>query len=249
MERQIQTYLRQAASRDRETVRVGPFLATFTAHSANPYRNYAIPDDGAAPTPADIEALGAAFQQRARIPRLEYLPSVAPEVEPALLEAGFTVENRMPLMVFPQDTVPDLPVPEGIDLVIPTTDATMQALLTAQHEAYGEKPPDVAALERRQRFHAAGGIAVLAWETATGAPAGGGICDLPIAGVTELTSVGVRPQFRRRGIAAAVTARLTHEALSAAIPTVFLMAAGAAEARIYSRVGFVACGAVLAIAR
>ncbi|MEG3975323.1 hypothetical protein QT970_11950 [Microcoleus sp. herbarium8] len=57
MESRIQSYLRFAASQQRDTERIGPFLATFSRHSANPYLNYAIPDDGAAPSLADVNAL------------------------------------------------------------------------------------------------------------------------------------------------------------------------------------------------
>jgi hypothetical protein len=56
MESRIQSYLRFAASQQRDTERIGPFLATFSRHSANPYLNYAIPDDGAAPSLADVNA-------------------------------------------------------------------------------------------------------------------------------------------------------------------------------------------------
>ncbi len=61
METRIQSYLRALASRRPDTARVGPFLAALDPHSDNPYRNYALPDDGAAPSPADVGALIAAI--------------------------------------------------------------------------------------------------------------------------------------------------------------------------------------------
>jgi hypothetical protein len=91
--------LRVAASRVRDTERIGPFLATFSRHSANPYLSYAIPDDGAVPSSGHIDALVAAYQHRGRVPRLEYLPGVAPAVEAALLARGFVVQARLPAMV------------------------------------------------------------------------------------------------------------------------------------------------------
>ena len=72
MQSRIQSYLRFAASQQRDTERIKPFLATFSRHSANPYLNYAIPDDSAAPSLADVNALIAAYSQRGRKPRLEY---------------------------------------------------------------------------------------------------------------------------------------------------------------------------------
>jgi predicted GNAT family acetyltransferase len=73
---------------------------------------------------------------------------------------------------------------------------------------------------------------------ATGEPAGGGICDVPLHGVTELAGVGVRPAFRRRGIAGALTTRLVRAALAVGATTVFLTPAGEAEERIYASAGF-----------
>lgn len=49
MNDQIQSYLRFAASQHRETEQIGSFLATFDRHSANPFLNYAIPDNDATP--------------------------------------------------------------------------------------------------------------------------------------------------------------------------------------------------------
>src|SRR5919198_4606718 len=96
----IQAYLRVAAPRGRDSERIGPFLATFNRDSDNPYLNYAIPDDGATPSADDVAALVNAYRARARKPRLEYVSSLAPAVEPALLAAGFEVEGRLPLMVY-----------------------------------------------------------------------------------------------------------------------------------------------------
>ncbi len=71
----VSAYLRASVTLARETVRIGPFLASFS--SADPIRflNYAIPDDGAVPTSADVAALTDAYHQRGRLPRFEYVPA------------------------------------------------------------------------------------------------------------------------------------------------------------------------------
>jgi predicted GNAT family acetyltransferase len=68
----------------------------------------------------------------------------------------------------------------------------------------------------------------------------------PHDGLTELTSIGVRDAFRRRGIGAAMAGWLAQAALDRGL-SVFLMAAGPDEARIYARAGFVEQGEVLHI--
>ena len=119
VERRIQDALRHHAPRGRDTEQIGPFLATFTRDTANPYLNYAIPDEGGTATPDDVQALVDAYRARERKPRLEYIPSVAPTVEAALLEAGFEIEGRLPLMTC---ATPRFEVPVGIELVSPSTE-------------------------------------------------------------------------------------------------------------------------------
>lgn len=129
----------------------------------------------------------------------------------------------------------------------PQTDEELLMLVAAQNEAYGEPPPSADAGIRRRALLDAGGIALLARDRASGEAVGGGICDVPFQQTTELATVRVRAPYRRRGIAATVTARLAQTAFAADITTVFLMAAHEAEARIYARVGFSRVGEVLAI--
>jgi GNAT superfamily N-acetyltransferase len=246
----IQEYLRTSASRDRETERVGPFLATFTAHSANQYLNYAIPDAGSRPTPDEVAALVSAFERRDRVPRLEYLPALAPAVEEALLAGGFAVDDRLPLMTCPPGGTIDQPVPDGIELVPPESDLDVFSMLAAQHEAFDEDTPpgdeDAASL---RRLVAAGGIAALAREVSTGDGAGGGVCTAVTDGIGEVAGVGVRTKYRRRGVGAAITLYLTRAAHAAGAETVFLTPGGDAQERIYARVGYRRTDSVLFMSR
>jgi GNAT superfamily N-acetyltransferase len=235
----IQSYLRTSAGRVRDTERRGPFLATFDRESDNRFLSYAVPDDGALPSPADVGHLASAFRRRGRTPRLEYLTAAAPAVESALVAGGFAVEGRLAVMICTPESLVDLPAPNGVELILPRSDDEVMGLVTAQGEAYGgflSGPVEDAA--RMRRNLAAGGIAVLARQVSTGEPAGGGICSIPEEGVTEIASVGVRSAFRRRGIAGAVVARLTREAFRAAVTLPFLTPESDAEERIYSRAGF-----------
>lgn len=249
MDARIHAYLRIAASQGRETARIGPFHATFSPHSANPYLSYAIPDDDAVPTATDVTALIAAYEARERIPRLEYIARLAPAVEPALIDAGFTVEGRLPLMACVPGAVRPQPLPEGIELVVPMTDAELLATLTAQNEAYGGPPAEPEAAERLRASMAAGQLVILARVAQSGEAVGGGACTTPAQGLTEVAGIGVRTPFRRRGVAAALTARLVQEAFAVGVELAFLMAAGEDEARIYARAGFTRIGDILHISR
>jgi GNAT superfamily N-acetyltransferase len=235
----IQNYIRTNASRGRDLERVGPFLATFSPHTANPYLNYAIPDAGAQPTADDANALAVAFERRGRTPRLEFLPGLVPTVEPALAAAGYTVDDRLPLMDCPPDAAVDRPVPEGIELVTPETDDEILAMLTVQNDVYGEPHrPGADDVARHRKGRAAGVLTVLARDARTGQAAGGGICDAIHDGIAELAGFAVAEAFRRRGIAGAITSNLTRAAHAAGAVTVFLTPGGPEAERVYARAGY-----------
>lgn len=235
----IQDYIRANASRGRETERIGPFLATYSPHTTNPFLNYAIPDADARPTDSDAIGLASAFRQRGRTPRLEYLPGVAPAVEDVLTRNGFRLEDRLPLMACPPGALIDQPAPDGIQLLSPETDDDIRGLLAVQREAYNDPDPVTAAAVTRLRGTLrAGGLAVLARDRDTGEPAGAGNCDVIHDGIAELAAFAVRDGYRRRGIAAAITVHLTRAAHEAGAVTVFLTPDGPPEERIYSRAGF-----------
>jgi len=243
----IQAAIRADAMRNREVVVAGPFVCTFS-ESANPFLNYAIPDADASPSAEDVAALVEAFGARSRKPRLEYVPSLAPAVAAALGDAGFEVELRTPLMVF---RVGDgVAAPDGISLSEVREPADAWEAAGAQFEAYGEtEPPSESWVQSMLASVEAGGVLVLARDVATGGGVGAGACTAPHESACELTSVGVRERYRRRGIAAAITSRLAHVAKARGVQTVFLMAHGEAEARIYERVGFERIGEVLHTSR
>ena len=247
MNTRIQSYLRFAASQQRDTEQIGSFLATFNRDNANPFLNYAIPDNDAIPSLSDVNALIAAYKRRDRTPRLEYIAELAPAVEEMLTSAGFTVEGRLPLMTCTPGSEQCLPVPPGIELILPDSEAEMLATVTVQNEVYGDDPPSPEDAKRLQNNIAAGGIAVLARVVATGEPVGAGVFSVPGNQTTEIAGIGVKCSFRRRGIAAALTTRLVREAFDAGMSLAFLMAAHEAERRIYTRAGFSTISEILHI--
>lgn len=235
----IQAYIRTAASRDRLTERIGCFLATVDTNNPLTYFNYAIPDDYSQPNAAEVEALVAFYLQHERVPRFEYLTALVPELEPVLLAQGFTVERRVPLMVFDPALPRTITLPAGIELLAPMSTEDFIGMSGAQKEAFGDESlPDASVVDPMRHFLALGGIAVVARDEASGQVVGTGVCDVPFDHTTELAGIGVRSAYRKRGIAAALSAWLVDTALAAGTTHLFLTAADDAVARIYARAGF-----------
>ena len=246
----IQQYLRAVAPTGRESEQVGPFLATFNPHTDNPYLNYALPDDGAEPTDAEVDALIVSYTLRRRRPRLEYIAACAPASEQVLLTAGFSVEGRLPVMVTDAGQLGTGPGPDGIELRIPTTDDDFYDMAVVQAEAYEESEVpgrDIVALRRAALVD--GAVAVIAVDQTAGAVVGAGSCSPVYDGLSEVAAIGVSAPYRRRGIGGALASRLGREALAAGAEAPWLMAAHDAERRIYERAGYSVIGEILHISR
>jgi ribosomal protein S18 acetylase RimI-like enzyme len=88
------------------------------------------------------------------------------------------------------------------------------------------------------------GQSVLATASGPNGPLAAGSYQL-MAGVAEITGVGVLPASRRRGLGGAVTAALAADALAHGARVVFLSATDATVARIYARLGFRVIGTAM----
>jgi ribosomal protein S18 acetylase RimI-like enzyme len=232
-----------------KALEIGPFVAGLDPDTDSPFINYASPVPGAPITAADVDALVAAFLGEGRKPRLEYVTSCLPELEDLLLAAGFTIEARHQYLICTPGTVTVPPVPEGLILAQATTDPQRAALTAAANEAFGAapvaSPADVARVRRNQER---GGVAVGAF-TSAGECAGSGQASPPNDRLSEVGGIGVRPPFRRRGLAAAITARVTREIFGHDVEFAWLEAGGEDSWRVYERVGYVPAGHRLYISK
>lgn len=233
----INAYLRLAA-KDRDALWIGPFLALFDRTSDNPHLNYAVPADGARGGCADLEALEAAFRERGRKPRLEYAPQAAPDLEDDLLEFGFEVELRPPVMTcLPGDATAAAP-PPGFAVRLTEAPEELRRVCAVLNAAYAEHGfPPLEDLDRLVPFVGGGGAVAVA-ATPKGELAGAGMFT-PIAdGLTEVAGIGVAPPFRRLGVATALTAALTREAFDRGATLAWLTPGGDTAQRAYERAGF-----------
>src|SRR6202035_4108137 len=118
-DRAIMAFIRESR-KAHELPRVGPFALLLTAATRLRFLNYAIPDDGADPHDADLDALVAAFRTADRTPRVEFLPSVAPALEARLTARGWPLEARLPLMPCTLGPVREPSPPDGIVIDTPS---------------------------------------------------------------------------------------------------------------------------------
>jgi GNAT superfamily N-acetyltransferase len=245
----IVDYLRADIESRTAHARVGPFLLRFDPDSDNRFRNYALPIDGAQPTAAETRALVQAFEERRRIPRLEYVADLAPTVWPALAAEGFIEEASLQLMVLGHSglIIPAASQDHTIEFV--TAPGDLEAVAQVQNDAYGEPFTTPADVARLSLLIERGGAVVLARAATTGEALGAGLYSAPSCHVTEIAAVGVRASARRRGIGSRIVAALAEDALRCGLTHPFLMAAREDEARLYARVGYVSCARMLHASR
>jgi predicted GNAT family acetyltransferase len=172
------------------------------------------------------------------MPRLEFLPSVAPALETSLVAYGFAVEDRLPLMTCTSSSLRAPDVPGGIRLAAPHDDTTLRAMAVLQHEAFEDPEPvgDGTVAGVRSSIER-GGRAIVATDDADSTVVGAAQTMVPAGGATEIGGVAVAPSYRRRGIAAALVASLVRQSFDTGLHTVFLEAAPGADGA-YRNAGF-----------
>jgi ribosomal protein S18 acetylase RimI-like enzyme len=236
-DRAIMAFIRESR-KAHELPRVGPFALLLTAATRLRFLNYAIPDDGADPGDADLDALVAAFRAADRTPRVEFLPSVAPALEARLTSRGWALEARLPLMTCTTSTVRELRPPDGIVIDTPSDDGVLLEMARLQHEIFDDpEPADERTVARLRGSLSRGGRALIARDAGTRRLVGAAQSGVPAGGATEVVGVVVAPSHRRRGLAAAMVSAVSRQSLDAGLTTVFLEAAPGADGA-YRNAGF-----------
>ncbi|MEU5690519.1 GNAT family N-acetyltransferase [Actinosynnema sp. NPDC020468] len=237
----IQSALRRSIEPD--AVRVGPFLARFDPDHDSVFLNYAMPDAGASPTPEEVAALVAAFRERSRVPRLEYLRPL-PAVDAALAAAGFEVEQLLPMLALEELRTPA--APDGVEFFDPVSDAELRELSTVQHGAFGsaEVATDGDVARQHELLAAGGGLFAARVD---GVVVGGGAFTPPAEGLSQVAGIAVRAAFRGRGIASTLCAELTARVLALGHTPFLETEPDAKVTRLYEPLGYRVIGESAAI--
>ncbi len=249
----LETYMRRAAMLGRETVDVPPFVCLLTPRDPLRFFNYAKPlEPVSAETAGLTEALAAlrtAFRVRERTPRFEFIEEFAPDLGPALVAAGFSLEARYPLLVCTPETLRQGPPIPGLAITTLTPDSPAEdllACLTVQQQGFGEiagDPPSQADVDDLRATLAEEG-AFLA--RMAGVPAAAMMYTAPLDGLTELAGGTTIEAYRRRGIGAAMAAAATADAFERGVEVALLTAASEYASHVFQRAGFRCYGTGLA---
>ena len=241
----LETYMRRAAMIGRETVEAPPFICLFSPGDPLRFFNYAKPlvpvGVDAAGLADSLTVLRSAFRARDRMPRFEFIEEYAPDLGPALVAAGFSLEERYPLLVCTPETLQLGPPIPGLTITTLTPDSPAEELLaclTVQQQGFGEiagDPPTLAAVDDLRANLAEDG-AFLA--RVDGVPAGAMMFTAPLDGLTELAGGTTIEAYRRRGIGAAMIAAAAAAAFARGVEITFLTAASEYASGVFQRAGF-----------
>ncbi|NMO51903.1 GNAT family N-acetyltransferase [Actinoplanes sp. TBRC 11911] len=251
MDVRIQQSVLAGLARRPASIEAGPFLIGIDPGTPSPWINYATPRPGETITAGDVRLLADVFREKRRKPRLEYVVTCAPALEPLLTDAGWIPEARRDYMTCTPGSLTG--EPPGIEplasLSEPRTDEERAALIAAQNEGFGGPAAAGAAdVARMRRLQSDGGIALMA-VTPDGFCVGGGEAGPQAFGVSAVVGIAVRPRFRRRGIARAVTSAITRKLFATGTDIAWLEASGPDSWRVYERVGYRAAGQRLYIGK
>jgi GNAT superfamily N-acetyltransferase len=224
-------------------VQLPQFRVFFDPECPLPYRNFAIPDRGADPSPEQVFAVFEHFDRRGRVPHFEFFPKDAPLVDVALHAAGCVVDARPTVMSCDPARRRRTPRPNEITVSTITKEAEVLESVVLARSVFGAEPPQPSDVARRSQELEYGSQVLLARSPA-GQPIGTAQLMPAVDGVSEIVAVGVHRAFRRRGIAL----WLVHELLGHAAEEQWgltWLATTPALRRLYASAGFSAVGTAL----
>jgi len=239
--KRIEENAARAAADGRESVLVGPFLATFHPTSDMVWLNHVVP----AVAPADraftvehFDGLRRLYREHGRILRFEFLEALWPTLGPALESWGMELQGRMPFMLCGPGDLKSVQAPgvevqalserDGDDLL---AEFTATAKRSFDVEGGRVEPHEI--VEFREAL-ASGRFRSMIGRV-DGRMAGVGTM---VVRSDELAGVGTLPEFRRRGVAATVNSALVADHFRRGGELAWLSAGNEAAHGVYRKIGF-----------
>jgi GNAT superfamily N-acetyltransferase len=239
----LQAYLRKAAALTHDVVEAPPFLLFFNPSDDLRFYNYGVPVEPVSCLPdGTLASLRAVFTARNRLLRFEFIQEAAPDLAQAFAAVGLIEEGRNPLMVCTPNSFQPAPVVPCLTIRQLTPEsprADLAAFISVQGQSFGEADrveATDARIEDLRRRSGLGGHYLLGLVDNT--PVATGAYTVPLDGFAELVGIATLVDYRRRGVASALTAAMAQAAFRAGVQVAFMAAADERAGRVYERVGF-----------
>jgi GNAT superfamily N-acetyltransferase len=238
---QIQNYLHFKARPRREVVEVGAFVLYFQMDTKQLDDSAAIPSEP--DVSLDLETLAAVeqfFSRRLQTPHFQFLDTYAPDLRPALYEAGYECSKWLPVLVCLPGQVQ---YPEFAPILEFTTSSAQSPLAEVAEgwniNARGFDPKAVMGTREEIETFRQSLVTARSFTARWGGEgiAAGMFTEIE-EDVTELAGITTLEPYRRCGIGSALTAYITEAAFDQGAKLTFLIAASSAASRVYQRVGY-----------
>jgi len=226
----IQDSLIEGLTPSRDATRTGGLLTLFHKSSSLKYVNQTVPVGDV--FRADLEELKQECASRDRSPFFEFHLELWPAVPPLLEEAGFVRLNTLPVMGIARADW------GGYPSDIEVRDCTRDDLTNLHRVgalSFGGDPDEPEDQGLANAIEAGRMLACLAF--CDGKPVGLGLA-VGTKKIREIAGVGTLPEYRRRGVAAAVNARLADRFFALGGELAWLTPGNDEARRVYERVGF-----------
>lgn len=242
----IQSFLRENARKLYNSVPNAPFTIFFHPTDANPYFNYAIPDQAIESDPVEsLAELRVKFTDANRIARFEFLEAFSPHLPDILTRHGFIEEARQWSMVCIPQSFRHAPVVPDLQTTWLTSDSAetdIRDFIVTQRAGFNgneieqELLPDQGTIQQMRHNLAQGWHALLG--RVNGQPAGVAVFSSVIQSMSEVAGIATLPGYRRRGIASFLTALAVQAAFEHGAKTICLTAEDERAGRVYEGIGF-----------
>jgi ribosomal protein S18 acetylase RimI-like enzyme len=233
----LQSYLLEKERQQHEVISVPPFALLLDSDGNGVAVPMQAPDDDLREA---LEQLRSSFRAHQGIMRIRFVDAFAPRLALALQAAGLAEVSRAPLLVCTAETWLEPPAVPGLTFVVSSADSPLEEVKEGLDvNAQGFDPAAPASTDAEAEGFRRSLILSRAFTARLdGQGVAAGMFEDIRNDITELVGITTLAPFRRRGIAAALTAHMARIAFEHGASVAFLIAANQQAGRVYQRAGF-----------